>query len=80
MDDDALVARWQRSGRRDESIAADIATRIRTGRYKQHHQLPPRNDLAREFSVSESTVSSAKRLLAGAKVLAKDHSGVYTVA
>ena len=80
MDDDALIARWQRSGRRDESIAADIATKIRIGKYKQYHELPPRTDLAREFNVSESTVSSAKRLLADAKILAKDQNGVYIVA
>jgi DNA-binding FadR family transcriptional regulator len=80
MNDDALIARWQRSGRRDEAIAADIATRIRTGKYKQHQELPPRTALAREFDVSESTVSSAKRLLAAAGILAKDHNGTYTVA
>jgi DNA-binding GntR family transcriptional regulator len=80
MDDDALIARWQRSGRRDESIAADIATRIRTGKYQQYSELPPRTGLAREFDVSESTVTSAKRLLAAAKILAKGPSGIYTVA
>jgi hypothetical protein len=38
-------------------------------KYKQCHELPPRTDLACEFSVSESTVSSAKRLPAAAKIL-----------
>jgi DNA-binding GntR family transcriptional regulator len=76
---DALVAAWQRSGRRDEAIAADIATLIRTGRYKQYHQLPC-TGLARQFDVSQSTVSRAKRLLADAKILVKDINGLYIVA
>jgi DNA-binding GntR family transcriptional regulator len=80
VDDDALVAAWQRSGRRDETVAADIATRIRIGKYKQHQELPPRTALAREFDVSESTVTRAKQLLAAAKILAKDHNGAYIVA
>ena len=80
MDDDALIAGWQRSGHRHEAIAADIATKIRTGMYKQYSELPRRTDLAQEFSVSESTVTRAKRLLADAGILAKDHNGVHIVA
>jgi DNA-binding GntR family transcriptional regulator len=79
MDDDALIARWQRSGRRDESVAADIATWVRTGRYKQYERLP-RTELARELNVSESTVGRAKQLLADADILVVDHCGFYAVA
>ena len=79
MDDDALITGWQRSWHRHESIAADIATRIRTGKYKQYSELPPRLDLAREFSASETTVSRAKQLLADAGILARNHNGRYIV-
>jgi DNA-binding GntR family transcriptional regulator len=76
---DELVAGWQRSGRRAESIAADMATKIRTGRYKQYQTLPPNIDVAQEYGVSKTTVINAKRLLAEHEILAKDN-GVYIVA
>jgi hypothetical protein len=50
-------------------------------KYKQCHELPPRTDLACEFSVSESTVSSAKRLPAAAKILTSltRHPGLIAI-
>lgn len=78
--DEKTISEWEYSRDRTMRVAADLAKRIRSGRYRQYDQLPPNADLASEYDVSIATLVRAKRMLAGHSVLAKDDSNVYVVA
>ena len=77
---DTDIREWALSNRPVMRIAADIAKRIKSGRYRRYQQLPPNDDIADEYGVSVRTLIRAKQLLAKHKVLAKGEGNVYIVA
>lgn len=77
---DADIQEWALSSRSVTRIAADLAKRIKSGRYRRYQQLPPNDDIADEYGVSVRTLIRAKQLLAKHKVLAKDEGNIYIVA
>ena len=77
--DASLIAEWADDPETAKQVAADLATRIRNGRYQRYQPLPPIKDLALEYNVSLTTLRRAKILLCEQGVLAKDNR-MYVVA
>jgi DNA-binding transcriptional MocR family regulator len=74
--DDALVRRWNASGKIPERIAACFARKMASGEISEWEPLPDNEETADDYGVSVSTVLRAKKILAenGA---AEKHDGVY---
>jgi DNA-binding GntR family transcriptional regulator len=58
-----LIKSWGRSRNRAEQIAAVLGRRIDSGEFRRYADLPPVTELAEEFDVHRSTITSAKKLL-----------------
>jgi DNA-binding GntR family transcriptional regulator len=78
--DEKTIEEWAKSRYMAERVAAGLARRIRSGRYRKYEQLPPNYGVAREYDVSIATLIRAKRLLAEHDVLEKTGENVYVVA
>jgi DNA-binding GntR family transcriptional regulator len=74
--DYAQIMEWQRGSMR-ERVAADLASRITSGKITKWGELPLNRTLADQWDVSHRTVSSAKKLLADAGLLAKEGTRYY---
>jgi DNA-binding GntR family transcriptional regulator len=61
---DSEIREWERSGSAAKRIAADLATMISTGKLDRFASLPDSDQIALKWSVSQGTVTRAKRLLA----------------
>jgi DNA-binding GntR family transcriptional regulator len=70
------IMQWQRGTMR-ERVAADLASRIKSGNLTKWGELPLNRTLADQWDVSQRTVSSAKKLLADNGLLTKVDTRYY---
>jgi DNA-binding GntR family transcriptional regulator len=73
----ALIKQWRASSKRVEQVAAELAAKINAGRLHRYEELPLQAALAKEYDVSERTISSVKRLLAVHDFLTKENRRYY---
>ena len=74
---DREIREWANDRSVTKNIAADLATKIRSGVLNRWHDLPDSADLARRWDTSTRTVSRAKRLLADRGLLEKAGNSYY---
>jgi len=77
---DTEIGAWANSETAIRRIAASLATMIKSGSLSQFSSLPDNEELAREWSVSRSTVMRAKRLLADHELITLGQGREYYVA
>lgn len=76
---DSEIRAWTVDRSVVKRIAADLATRITTGKLRRYADLPSSSDLAEEWSTTTRTVSRAKRLLFDRDLIKKTRNGSYYV-
>jgi DNA-binding GntR family transcriptional regulator len=74
---DEEIRAWSSGPSVTRKIAADLATRIRTGKLERYAELPSSIALAREWGAAERTVTRAKRLLFDHGLIGKAGTGYY---
>jgi len=77
---DIEIREWATGRNVAKTIAAHLATQIKTGRLPRWHDLPDNLSLAQQWDASERTAARAKELLALSGLITKSASGYYYVA